>query len=105
IRRILLKSRLLRLSGGKIEIAPVGGRQRGRGSYLPIFAQLPAANELVSAWHHFLQQTFERGGSVMPKHGDLPIAMGREPIELNDTAFADKGFMAVPRIVAAFERQ
>ena len=41
----------------------------------------------------------------MPKHGDLPIALRRQPIELNDAALADKGFMSVPRIVAAFERE
>jgi hypothetical protein len=32
----------------------------------------------------------------MPEHGDLPIALGREPIELNDAAFANEWFVTVP---------
>ena len=53
-----------------------------------------AAKALRPARHHHLQQTFERGRGVMPKHGDLAIR--RKPIELNDAALADERFMAVP---------
>jgi hypothetical protein len=42
---------------------------------------------------------------VVSEHRDLPIALRREPIELNDPALADKRLVAVPRIVAAPERQ
>ena len=55
--------------------------------------------------HHHLQQAFEGSGGVVPKHGDLAIALRRKPVELNDPALADKRFVAVPRIVAALERQ
>ena len=41
----------------------------------------------------------------MSKHRDSPIALGRQPIELDDAPFADERLVAVPRIVAAFERQ
>ena len=41
----------------------------------------------------------------MPEHGNLAIALRREPIELNDAAFADEWFVTVPRIVTAFECQ
>src|SRR5579862_2502054 len=59
----------------------------------------------MPARHHYLQQTFERGGSVMPKHGDLAIALRRKPVELNDATLADERFVTVPRIAAALERQ
>ena len=32
----------------------------------------------------------------MPKHGDLAVALRRKPIELDDAAFANEGFMAMP---------
>jgi len=32
----------------------------------------------------------------MPKHGDLAIASRSKPIELDDAAFANEGFMAMP---------
>jgi len=32
----------------------------------------------------------------MPKHSDLVITLRRKPIELNDTTFADKRFVAMP---------
>jgi hypothetical protein len=32
----------------------------------------------------------------MPKHSDLAIALRRKPIELNDAAFANEGFVAMP---------
>src|SRR5262249_2343052 len=54
------------------------------------------AKALNSARHHHLQQTFERSRDVMPKHGDLVIALRSKPIELNDAAFADERFMVVP---------
>ena len=41
----------------------------------------------------------------MPKHRNLSIALGCQPIELNDAPFADEWPVAVPRIVAAFERE
>ena len=40
----------------------------------------------------------------MPQHRDLPVALRREPVELDDPALAGERFMAVPGIVAAFER-
>jgi hypothetical protein len=39
----------------------------------------------------------------MPKHGDLAIALRSKLIELDDAAFSDEGFMAVPWIVTALE--
>ena len=42
---------------------------------------------------------------MVPQHCDLPVALRREPIELNDPTLADERPVAVPRIVAALESE
>jgi hypothetical protein len=46
--------------------------------------------------HDHSQQAFERRRRVVSQHRNLPIALRREPIELNNAALAGERFMTVP---------
>ena len=42
---------------------------------------------------------------MVPQHDNLPASFRRHPVELDDPALADEGFVPVPGIVGALERE